>query len=515
MKFQLKGDYVNGAFLYPRPTPLHTISEMMIRPCPADLDEILWECPVEHSHVDSVLQSVTDGYKVWRKTTFEERTRCLRRFKEKLLCRVNEFAEAIAWETGKPLWESQMEALSLSEAVDVTLSDASERIAPKEINDLAEKTTGHIQYRSIGPCLIIGPFNFPCAIPNAQILSALLAGNSVIFKPSEKAVYSAQLIMECFDGCGFPPGVVNSINGHAETVKRLLQEKSTFGIFFTGSRETGKKILEYTHTDLWKFTALSLGGKNTTIIHHDADMRHALPELLRGCFQTAGQNCLSTSKVAIHRSIKSEFIDKFHEIAKQIVVDHPVLFEHEPFMGPLIEDHSVKTYLNYVGMAKREGYEEIMRGKAITKKYKGHYASPSIHYINSMKEDSHILKHELLAPMCVFIGYDEIEEAVAISNDTRYGLAAAVFSSDEKNYRLCLRDIDAGLINFNCATTRTSPRLPLGGFKDSGNYHPSGIGLINACVHSLAGLAAHPVSTEKLDPIHGLTRDIEAMTQRQ
>ena len=270
--------------------------------------------------------------------------------------------------TGKPLWEAYTEVNAVISKVDVTINESLPRIATKTIKEILPQTEGALYYRPIGPCFIVGPFNFPCHLANGQILSALVAGNSIIFKPSEKTCYSAQLLMECFDNANFPVGVVNMLQGEGESARRILKNKAIKGVFFTGSKEIGLKVLEYTNQDLGKLVNLELGGKNTTIIHKDASLKHALAELLKASFLTTGQRCTSTSLVVIHRDIKEKFIDNFHDLAKKIVIDHPIDFTEEPFMGPLIDQQALDTYLLYMGMAKREGLEEIMRGKQISKK---------------------------------------------------------------------------------------------------------------------------------------------------
>ena len=204
----------------------------------------------------------------------------------------------------------------------------------------------------------MGPFNFPCHLANGQILNALIAGNSVIFKPSEKTCYSGQLLIDCFHQAGFPKGVINLIQGDGETASRITKNKNIKGVFFTGSKEVGLKILENTYKDLSKLVALELGGKNTSIIHNDANLDLVLPELLKACFMTTGQRCVSTSLVPIHESIADQFIEKFHSYTKRLVIDHPIDHSEVPFMGPLIDEASLKNYLNYMGMAKREGFEE-------------------------------------------------------------------------------------------------------------------------------------------------------------
>lgn len=503
-KFNILGNYYNNAFHLPATTGPLAVENIIKRYCPADLSLLLTETPVDYRDVDRVVDSAQAGFKTWKKLSQEERNTYLKRYQEEVSKRKEEIAMAISFEMGKPLWEAKTEVASVIAKVGVTIDESLPRIKSKHIDNILPKTKGHIIYKPIGPSLIIGPFNFPCHLANGQILSALVAGNSVIFKPSEKTTYSAQLMIECFHAAGFPTGVVNLIQGDGEVARRLLKEKSIKGVFFTGSKEVGKKILEVTHHDLSKLVSLELGGKNTTILHHDANLEHALQELIKACFLTAGQRCTSTSIVAIHRSIQDKFISQFHELAKKIIIDHPVEYSKEPFMGPLVDQGAVDAYLLFMGMAKREGIEEIMRGKQLEKSKKGHYVSPSIHKAERWNNDSMFLHSEIFGPNVTFIPYDTKEEAIAIANATEYGLAAAVFTKDVDFYKQCLEEIDSGLVNINRSTVGASAKLPFGGVKNSGNYRPAALTTVDACVYQMACLEVESDEPEDIKSIVGL-----------
>ena len=488
MKFHIQGNYFDGIFHIPMTAGPQSVETIITKHSPADLDLKLWECPIDFEHIDRAIESARKGLTYWKKTSIQERINHLKRYQEQVISIKDSLAEAIALETGKPLWEAHTEADAVSAKVDVTINESLPRIANKTIKEILPKTDGVIFYRPLGPCLIIGPFNFPCHLANGQILSALIAGNSIIFKPSDKTCYSAQLLIECFHRAQFPPGVINMLQGGGEVVRRILSNKTIKGVFFTGSKEVGLKILKHTEQDLGKLVSLELGGKNTTIIHKDAQLEHTLDELLKSCFLTSGQRCTSTSLVAIHKDIKDQFIARFHDLAKKIVIDHPIDAEKKPFMGPLIDKQALDSYLLYMGMAKREGIEEIMRGKQITKKYPGLYVTPSLHYTEKFNTDGHFLTSEIFGPNCTFIPYDHIEEAIAIANGTEYGLAAAVFTKDRKIFELCVQEIDAGLINLNRSTVGASSKLPFGGVKNSGNYRPAALTTIDACVYPISCL---------------------------
>ncbi|MBP9674470.1 MAG: aldehyde dehydrogenase family protein [Bacteriovoracaceae bacterium] len=491
-KFDLKGNYFENSFYLGHESSFQRITKYS----PANTKDLLWECIVDPHHVDKVMHSAETGFNLWKKTPLSTRISYLKKYQERVSQRREEVALAIALETGKPLWEAHTEVNSVIAKIDITISDSLELIADKKYEKILPETNGLVHYKPLGISLIIGPFNFPCHLANGQILSALIAGNSIIYKPSEKTIYSAQLLIECFHQAEFPLGVINFINGGGDIVSDFLKEKSVRGVFFTGSKEVGEKILEKTYKDFSKLVALEMGGKNTTIIHADALTEPCLYELLKSCFLTTGQRCTATSKVAIHSSLKNEFIEKFHALAKKIIIDHPTQFDIEPFMGPLIDHKSMDNYLLYMGMAKREGAEEIMRGKHLEKKFEGYYVSPSIHVMEKRENKSTFLASEIFGPNCTFIPYNDIEEAIQIANMGEYGLAGSVFTKDESIYQKCLENIDVGLLNWNRSTVGASAKLPFGGVKSSGNYRPAGSFMISSCAYPVASLQiSAPIET--------------------
>jgi succinylglutamic semialdehyde dehydrogenase len=496
----LKGDYFSGRFHLP---DLALAQEKILKKCPGDLTQTLWEAGVYYDHIEAVVQSAQKGFETWRKLSFEERIGFIKRYQEIVRRRKDEIALALALEVGKPLWEAKTEAAALDSKVSVTITDSYQRIKQETIKDVMPKIDGHVIYRPLGPSFVIGPFNFPCHLANGQILSALLAGNSVIFKPSEKTIYSAQLMVECFHEAGFPEGVINFINGTGHTAGKLTSDKRIRGVFFTGSRGVGLKILENTYQDLSKLVALELGGKNSTILHHDTNITHALAELLRACFLTSGQRCTSTSMILIHRKIEQEFINQFKAVTERIRVAHPTSTP-EPFMGPLIDEHAEKLYFEFCQFGKQEGAEEIISPRKLDVGHQGHYVSPSIHYAKKPNLGGKFIQEEIFGPNCFFIPYDHIEEAISIANSTPYGLAASVFTRSPDIYHLCLRDIESGLINLNRSTVGATARLPFGGLKNSGNHRPAAVSMIDHCVGTVASLETLDDTSSKISDVVGL-----------
>lgn len=498
-EMNLKGSVFNNKF-----HPAESNNEEIQKFCPADLSQHLWTAKIDYSHTTQVIESAIKGFEAWRKTDLNQRIAILEKYREIVTQRADEIALAIALETGKPLWETKTEAAGLAAKVTVTIKDSLPRISNKTIEQVLPKLDGHTIFKPLGPTVVIGPFNFPCHLANGQIVSSLLAGNSIIFKPSEKTIYSSQLMIECMLQAGFPEGVINFINGTGHTSSELVKDKRIKGVYFTGSRGVGLKILENTWNQLDKLVALELGGKNTTILHRDTNIDHALAELLRACFLSSGQRCTSTSTVLVHEKIKDEFIDKFVKLTKKIKVAHPV--KDNPFMGPLVDENAVKLYEKYCELCEQEGATELTDLKKPDTGFNGHYVQPTVHYSETISSQKVFAKTEIFGPNVCFAPYKDIEHAIELCNISDYGLASSIFTSERALYELCVRDIKAGIINLNRSTVGASARLPFGGVKESGNHRPAAVAMIDSCVEEISSLETFDCSSS-LEGIIGLNEE--------
>ncbi len=482
MTYDIKGDYFHNSFYLPPTKGLDSSYILFKKTNPSNASEILWQCPADSRHIIPIVESAEAGFRSWKKTPLKNRLDKLKTYLAKIEERKNEIASAISLETGRPCWETLQEVKQTIQGCTSLVNNGDKEILP--LGQL--KHNSRVIYRPIGPTLIIASFCSPFLIPNNYIINSLIAGNSIILKPSPDTCYTSQLIMECFHACEFPIGVINSIQGDGDISRRLLKEKSIKCIFFTGTNESGNKVIAATQNDLHKMISLHLGSKNTTIIHDDTDINFAIKDLLIASFLSSGQNCRSTSLIAIHRNIQEEFISKFHQLAKKIIIDDPINFDKEPFMGPLVNQLSVDNYILFIGMAKREGFEEVMRGKQIDKQNPGYFVTPSIQLTNSFDKKSRFLTSEILAPTATFIPYKDIEEAIDIANSTEYGLVSSVYTNNSKIKEKCLDDLQSGLININVPTTNIEQGLPSLGIKNSGNHRAAFTATINSCVYPLS-----------------------------
>lgn len=306
---------------------------------------------------------------------------------------------------------------------------------------------------------------------------------------------TGQLLAESAHEAGFPPGVFNLVQGDRELSRRLCIHEGVAGILFTGSYEVGTRIKQDTLQQHWKILALEMGGKNPALVWEDSDLDFVAYDLLTAAFLTAGQRCTSTSRALVHHSIADQLVEKIHKAAKSFKIGHP--FENA-FMGPLIDGQSVDRFQKFQPIASREGYEIVMRGKALDLPYQGHYVTPSIAYMKGgsaeQTKKSVFQQTELFAPMLAIQTVDSIENAIAMANATQYGLAAAVYTQSRNIFEECYRDLEFGIVNWNRSTIGSSSRLPFGGTKKSGNHRPTALTSVFYCTYPVA---SHEVTEPK------------------
>ncbi len=474
------GDYVDGEFVLPPQSD----DEILVN-SPGDLSDEVFNGKISYSHVNQACEAANKAYKTWKTLGFEERKSLLLNLKENYLTNLDTIAEVISRETGKPLWETKGEVKAMIGKIDITINHSMKLIETVTFKEALPSVDGLIRYKPRGVMSVIGPFNFPGHLPNGHIVPALLTGNTVVFKPSELTPLTGQMMAQMFHESGFPPGVFNLVQGKAESGKRLVTHYDVDGVLFTGSYDVGLKIKEDTLLQHWKILALEMGGKNTTIVWKDADIKKAIYESIVGVYLTAGQRCSCTSKIVVHDSLKDKFINKFQEHAKNMKVGH---WSENNFMGPLINETAKNKYLRFQDIAQRENAECILKGEALNLSHEGHYVSPSIHYVNSVNTESVYQNHEIFGPNVAIYGTSDIEEAFEISNMSGFGLVAAIFTKDKTLYEKALDELKVGLLNWNRTTNGASSKLPFGGLGKSGNDRPSAAFAVQYCTSPVASL---------------------------
>ncbi len=474
------GDYINGAFV-----PVRKGDGVIKDLSPADLTDLVCEVPFLNDHVDLAVEAARKAFPAWARRPMDERKKALLRLKEVFEAHIEEFAEVIARDTGKALWESRTEATGLGQKIDITINHSLKLVQEDRIPNALPGVEGITRFKARGVMAVIGPFNFPAHLPNGHIIPALLMGNTVVLKPSEQTPAVGQFYAKIFEKAEFPPGVFNMVQGTSEAGRKLVLHDNVDGILFTGSYEVGLKIKQETATHYWKILALEMGGKNPTIVWEDADLDKAVYETIVGAFMTSGQRCACTSRVFVHKKVSEQFTDRFYEAAKKLSIGH---WSENPFMGPLINESSVEKYLRFQEIAKRENCESLMRGKVLDLKWKGHYVTPSINLVQKFDPLSVYQKTEIFGPNVAILQVDDFDQTLSMVNSTGFGLVAALFSKDRALFEKALFECRVGLLNWNRTTNGASSRLPFGGLGKSGNDRPSAHFAIQYCAVPIASL---------------------------
>lgn len=474
------GDYINGEFV-----KCENSDGSWENSSPADHSEQVYAGEFCVAHVDQAVESAQKAYLPWARLSLQERKGYLLRLAEVYTDYKPKLAEVISRETGKPLWESTSEAQAMIGKINITLEHSLKLVSESRIENALPSVDGVIHYKPRGVMSVIGPFNFPGHLPNGHIIPALVTGNTVIFKPSEKTPATGQLMAEIFHKAGFPKGVFNLVQGLGETGKRLVAHEGVDGVLFTGSYDVGLKIKQTTVPHYWKILALEMGGKNSTIVWDDADLEKAVYETVIGAYLSTGQRCSCTSKVILHKDISDKFIKNFHETAKKLKIGY---WKENPFMGPLINDDSVEKYVRFQQIAEREGSEILMRGKVLELNHQGNYVTPSINLVEKHDPKSVYQRSEIFGPNVAVYVVEDIDQALEIANASGFGLAAAIFTKNDALYKKVVLEAKVGLVNWNRTTNGASSRMPFGGMGKSGNDRPSAHFAVNYCTVPVSSL---------------------------
>jgi len=476
-KPKFKGSYVNGVWkTHLRPSgSWESVS-------PANID---WALPPVSFCFDDVNECVEAGkkaFKTWSKLPLDTRIKFIKSFGQELRKRSEMLAKILSFETGKPLSESLSETDLLQTKINGTLDYALKLISNQDL-DLGSQGRAQISYRAKGLFVVMGPFNLALSLPHGHIIPALVTGNVCIFKPSEKTPYSAHLYMEAAEAAGLPAGVLQLIQGQAETGIRLVRDTEIDGVFATCTFDVGARIQKECSEKPQRTTVLQMGAKNAAIVWKGADIEATAEALIKSAFMTTGQRCTALPRVYVEKKLMPEIVNRVHEMAKELVVSHPFDTDPAPFMGPLISSVAKERFFRYIGIAESENAESIMRSKSLEGMTRlsrkpipvGHYVTPSIHLVDKWNAKSPYQTHEIFGPDICFCPIESLEEGIACVNGTGYGLAFSLFGADEKTFHHTADQIETGLVYWNRGTVGSLSRLPFGGWKKSGNNRPGAL----------------------------------------
>ena len=435
---------------------------------PADTNDLIGLFPKSSkADVDAAVQAASDALDGWRLMPAPKRGELLYRLGEILAARKEEIARLMTREMGKILKETRGD---VQEGIDTAFYAAGEgrRLFGDTVPVELPNKFGMSIRQPIGVCGLITPWNFPMAIATWKMFPALICGNTVILKPASDTPASAVKLVEAVVEAGVPAGVVNLVHGTGSGVGiPMVEHPGVRLISFTGSSAVGKDIATRCGPQL-KRLSLELGGKNAQIVMADADLGLALEGALWGAFGTTGQRCTATSRLIIHKPIKEKFLKMLVERARQIRIGSGL--EETTEMGPLVNEGQLETVMKYVEIGKKEA-KLLCGGNRLSAgaHRNGWFYEPTI--FAEVAPRARIAQEEIFGPVLSVIDASDLEDAIRILNDTRYGLSSSIYTRDINAAFRAIRDIEAGITYVNGPTIGAEVQLPFGGVKDTGNGH--------------------------------------------
>ncbi|MCC6809540.1 MAG: aldehyde dehydrogenase family protein [Deltaproteobacteria bacterium] len=469
---EAKGNFIDGAW-----KKVSAPTGRVVSKNPAKPSEILWQQDVSKAAVDDAVAAARAAFPSWRKLSLDDRAALLTKLKDAIDRASIMLAEAIAREAGKALWEAKSEITALKGKIDITLADAR-----KDIERTRVDASSMLTFHPHGVMAVLGPFNFPLSLSHGHIVPALLAGNTVVLKPSELTPMVAQLYTELFVAAGFPSGVFNLLHGGGDVGAALATHPDVRGVLFTGSYDVGRAITLANIDQPQKILALEMGGKNASIVFGDAGFDAALYETVFSAFVTTGQRCTATSRLIVLDGVFDRFVDRFIAAAKALVVGDP--FGEKTFMGPLVAEKSLQKF-----MAATAALDRSSKTLVTTKRIgEGYLVTPHVVLVEDPAAPA--LQEEIFGPSVAIYRARDEEHAMQLANDTPFGLALSVFTADEARFERCLDASRAGIVNWNKGTVGATGKLPFGGVGKSGNFRPAGNFSVRYCTYPVATVSA-------------------------
>ena len=417
--------------------------------------------------VDDAISAARQAFYEWSQVDYAERERIVVAFGELLKAEAETLGRVIAEETGKALWEARGEAGSMAGKIALSIRALTQRSATTENDMPGAKAV--LRHRPHGVVAVFGPYNFPGHLPNGHIVPALLAGNTVVFKPSEMTPRVAEFTVQLWEKAGVPAGVLNLVQGEVETGKALASHANIDGLFFTGSSATGARLHEQFAGQPDKILALEMGGNNPMVIEEVANMDGAVHDIVQSAFITTGQRCTCARRLLVPVGEWGDaLLARLLEVTAKIRVGR-FDAEPQPFMGAMISAAAAAGMVAAQQELIELGAEALL---AMTQPdTELGFVTPGIvdvsNILDSLPDEEHF------GPLLKVIRYQDFDEAVEEANNTRFGLSAGLISDSEPQYQRFLGRIRAGIVNLNRPTTGASSAAPFGGVGASGNHRPS------------------------------------------
>jgi succinylglutamic semialdehyde dehydrogenase len=435
---------------------------------------VLWRQP--SGDADTEVALARRSWAEWAARPLAYRIEALRRFANVVRQKAEAFTDLIARETGKPIWEARTEVESVVAKVDISIAAYSQRTGQQRI-DAPMNTRMALRHKPHGVLAVLGPYNFPVHLPNGHIVPALLAGNAVVFKPSEKTPASGAFLVECFHAAGIPEGCVRLLIGGPDQGKALAGHPDIDGLLFTGSANTGIAINRQFATRPEKILALEMGGNNPIVVWNTPDIYSAAVLVVQSAFTTAGQRCTAARRLIVDSKLYEPLLIEINNLVGRLIIGEPHA-DPAPFMGPVIDNDTADMLTeSFLTLSTMGGRPLRHMARPIAGRP---FLSPGIIDMTNAKESPDV---ELFGPVLQVFRKDTFEDALIEANNTRYGLSASLVSQDPKLYDQFWANIRAGIVNWNRPTNGASSNAPFGGVGWSGNHRPSAFYAADYCAY--------------------------------
>ncbi|WP_462167401.1 succinylglutamate-semialdehyde dehydrogenase [Pseudoalteromonas sp. GB43] len=450
--------------------------------------EVVWQGKTATAEqVADAIKAARSAQLGWADMTLEERIVILENFAAELKEHSEEFATIIARETGKPLWETRTEVGAMTGKIAISIRAYNERTGTTENPMPGAKA--FIRHKPHGVVAVFGPYNFPGHLPNGHIVPAILAGNTVVFKPSELTPHVAEFTLKLWLKAGLPAGVINLVQGEVDTGIALASHQDIDGLFFTGSSNTGHLLHKQFAGHPGKILALEMGGNNPLIVKDVADVSAAVHDIIQSGFITSGQRCTCSRRLFIENSANGDAIlEKIIAATKQIKVADS-FSEDQPFMGAMISEKAALGMVAAQQQLLDMGATSLVELKHLEPGTG--FVSPGIIDVTAVKD---MPDEEHFGPLIKVYRYTDFDSAINEANNTSFGLSAGLLSDDSDDYQHFLKRIRAGIVNWNRPITGASSAAPFGGIGASGNHRASAYYAADYCAYPVASVEAEKVN---------------------
>ncbi|MFT2091913.1 succinylglutamate-semialdehyde dehydrogenase [Paraglaciecola sp. 2405UD69-4] len=473
--------FINGVW--------HTGNGHQIQSIDPAKKQSIWEAQsADTNQVNEAIKAAREAFVSWSNTSFETRLAYVKKFAALLTDHKADLALAIAQETGKPLWETATEVAAMIGKI--ALSEKAYHDRTGTVENPMPLGKAFIRHKPHGVVAVFGPYNFPGHLPNGHIVPALLAGNTIVFKPSDLTPLVAEKTIQLWEAAGLPAGVLNMIQGEVETGKALASHSGLDGLFFTGSSRTGKILHEQFAGHPGKILALEMGGNNPLVVKDVADVNAAVHDIIQSAFVTSGQRCTCARRLFIAQGEAGDkLLQKLISATQDIKVDHYDAQE-QPFMGAMISKQAASLMVKAQQQLIDLGATPLVT--LTHQDTESGFVTPGI--IDVTDIISTLADEEHFGPLLKVIRYDTFDNAITEANNTSFGLSAGLLADSEDDYQYFYQRIRAGIVNWNRPITGASGAAPFGGIGDSGNHRASAYYAADYCAYPVASVELEKVT---------------------